>query len=112
MAEQSISSIEEHILHHFFRIYVQDSEIWVLTYLNKNLNDKNLLMYYENENSKNFIFLKNIAILSTTILFENKLVEKSLPEFNVFCVNLWAEILNNEKYLKDFKKLYLLDDEI
>lgn len=69
-------------------------------------------MYYENENSKNFIFLKNIAILSTIILFENKLVEKFLPEFNAFCVNLWAEILNNEKYLKDFKKLYLLDDEI
>lgn len=103
---------QEQILHYFFSIYLQSEEQLIqMKEIENNFTIEKINEYYEERSD--MISCKNSAILMYLFLFFNKdlknecttqLIEKNLI--------LWHQILFSNQMFKNFKKLYLVDDEI
>lgn len=103
---------QEQILHYFFSVYLQSEEqIIQMKEIENNFTLEKLNKYYEERSD--MISCKNSAILMYLFLYYNKdlknewttqLIEKNLV--------LWYQILFSNQMFKNFKKLYLVDDEI
>lgn len=109
-ASQDLSDAKKHILHYFFRLYVNnDKNEEILKSIETNFSYNNIFELYNSSGSKNLIFKKNIAITLTLGLISNK-VYSSLDIEKI--IYIWKDLLSDEKYAKDFQRLYMLDDEL
>ena len=107
----SISNVNSRLLHYFFRIYANsERQIEILNNIEKEFTYKNIVNIYENTYQNTFIFDKNIAITLSILIMHENLV--NIEEAAELCINIWHFIVYNEKYIKDFQKMFLLDDEI
>ncbi len=106
-----ISNVNSQLLHYFFRAYANsEKQIEILNNIEKEFTYENITNIYKNSDRNTFIFDKNIAI-ALSILIMSKNVE-NLEKAATLCINIWHSIIYDEKYIKDFKKIFLLDDEL
>lgn len=107
----NISNINNQIMHHFFRVYVSDiKQLDNLHHIANNFNSGSISSVYSSAKNRNLIIEKNIAISLTLLLLTG--INENIENLSNACIDLWHSILDNEKYLKDYKKIFLLDDEI
>lgn len=107
----NISNVNIQLLHHFFRVYANsEKQLEVLNNIEKEFSYENIVNIYKSINKNNFIFDKNIAITITLLIMSEHC--ENIDEIITFCVDMWYSIIYDEKYIKDFKKIFLLDDEI
>ena len=107
----NISNINNQIMHHFFRVYASDEQqLDNLNYIADNFDSGAISSVYHSNQSKNLIIDKNIAISLTLLLIKG--IDENIEFLSNACIDLWHSILVNEKYLKDYKKVFLLDDEV
>lgn len=107
----NVSNINNQMLHHFFRVYANtDKQFEILENIEKNFSYEKIISIYEGLGKKNFIIKKNVAIALTIFLMSKNV--NNVEEVANFCIDLWSTIIGNEKYIKDYKKIFLLDDEI
>lgn len=110
-AFQNISNSKTILLEYFFRIYTnKENEKIFFENINKNFCYETILEYYNHVDRKTFSLKKNTAILLSLLLLTRRI--NNCEEIVNMNIVLWHEILNNSKYIKDFQKIYLLDDEI
>ena len=107
----NVSNINNQILHHFFRVYANtETQLGILEEIENNFSSEQIIKIYENISKKNFIIKKNFAIILTIFLLSEK--ADNAEEIADYCINLWYSVIYNEKYIKDYKKIFLLDDEL
>lgn len=107
----NVSNINNQILHHFFRVYANtETQLEILEEIENNFSSEQIIKIYENISKKNFIIKKNFAIILTIFLLSEK--ADNAEEIADYCINLWYSVIYNEKYIKDYKKIFLLDDEL
>lgn len=110
-AFQNISNPKTVLLEYYFRIYTnKENEVAFFESINENFCYETIMEYYNHVDRKSFNLKKNTAILLSLLLLTRH-IDDSQEIVNT-SISLWGEILNNSKYLKDFQKIYLLDDEI
>src|SRR5574344_207627 len=68
--------------------------------------------YYEAFSKKTFNVNKNTAILLTLLQLTTKTDVKFKFLLEEKTIEIWSEIVNSKKSLRDFEKIYKLDDEI
>lgn len=109
-ASQDLSDAKKHILHYFFRLYINnDKNEEIFKSIETNFSYNNIFELYNSSNTKDLIFKKNIAITLTLGLISNK--EYSSIDIEKI-IYIWKDLLSDEKYAKDFQRLYMLDDEL
>ena len=98
-------------MHHFFRVYASDErQLDNLHHIANNFNPKALSSIYDSVSSKNLIINKNMAISLSLLLMTG--ISENLETLSNACIDLWHTILNDEKYLNDYKRIFFLDDEV
>ena len=107
----NISNVNTQIIHHFFRIYANDGQQFdILNQIENNFTYAQIKNIYDSINSNNLIVDRNTAILLSLLLIKGS--EDNIIVISKMCIDLWFSILNSKKYKSDYKKIFLLDDEL
>lgn len=107
----NISNINNQVMHHFFRVYASnEQQLNNLHTIANNFTPDTIKSICDSVQNRNLIIDKNIAILLALLLLTG--INENVEFLSNACIDLWHLILNNEKYLKDYKRVFLLDDEV
>ncbi|MDR0486109.1 MAG: hypothetical protein LBH29_05220 [Elusimicrobiota bacterium] len=107
-AQTNLSNMKKKILHSFFRVYaLSERENAALAELENNFTFENIKNYaaaFKNAQAK-----KNAAVLMFLFLSQNKSLDGDAA---FLLIEIWKELLTDKKHFQNFKKLFLLSDEI
>lgn len=107
----NISNINNQIMHHFFRVYASDEQQFNnLKHIANNFDCGAISSVYNSIQNRNLIIDKNIAISLALLLITG--INENVEILSNACIDLWHTILDNEKYLNDYKRIFFLDDEL
>ena len=112
-AQHKLSNPKTQVLQYFFGTSVNsEKEKQFIDKIGKDLSYENIMNYSEAFSKKTFSTNKNIAILLTLLQLTRKTDVALANVLKEKTIELWYEILYNKKSMRDFEKIYRLDDEI
>ena len=112
-ASQNIANNLSSIVHSFYRVYCSNSrQKGYLDKIENSFNFENILGIYNTAGEINLVFVKNIAITMTLYLLSGRVKAQEVGVVAKQCISLWHKIFSDNKYMSDFKKLFMSNDEI
>ncbi len=112
-AQHKLSNPKTQIGQYFFSILINsEKEKQYIDKINKDFSYESIMEYDEAFPKKTFSINKNIAILLTLLQLTAKTNVESTEVLQGKSIYFWSELLFNKKNLRDFEKIYKLNDEI